>query len=55
MGGRAGVVVIDDLDLQGQIYLRSQNLPHFEFVHAITHRLFKLGPPNLGRGAKYLG
>ena len=32
-----------DLDLQGQIELQSQNLPHFELVHAITapwHRLF---------------
>ena len=26
-----------DLDLQGQIELQSQNLPHVELVHAITH------------------
>ena len=26
-----------DRDLQGQIELQSQNLPHFELVHAITH------------------
>ena len=36
-----------DLDLQGQIQLQSQNLPHFELVRAITHHPFKLGPPNL--------
>ena len=36
-----------DLYLQGQIYLRSQNLPHFELVRPITHHPFKLGPPNL--------
>ena len=28
-----------DRDLQGQIELQSQNLPHFELVHAITHKL----------------
>ena len=36
-----------DLDLQGQILLQSQNLPHFELVCAITHHPFKPGPPNL--------
>ena len=36
-----------DLYLQGQIYLWSQNLPHFEPVCVITHHPFKLGPPNL--------
>ena len=36
-----------DLDLQGQIYLQSQNLPHFELVRTITHHPFKLGSPNL--------
>ena len=30
-----------------QIKLKSQNLPHFEFVHTITHYPFKLGSPNL--------
>ena len=36
-----------DLDLQGQILLQSQNLPHFELVCVITHHPFKPGPPNL--------
>ena len=36
-----------DLYLQGQIYVRSQNLPHFELLGAITPHPFKLGPPNL--------
>ena len=36
-----------DPDLQGQILLQSQNLPHFELVRLITHHPFKLGPPNL--------
>ena len=36
-----------DLDLQGQIELQSQNLPHFELVHAITHHQLKLQFPNL--------
>ena len=35
-----------DLDRQGQIELQSQNLPHFELVHAITHHLLKLQFPN---------
>ena len=34
-----------DLDLQGQIKLQSQNLPHFELFRAITHHPFKLGTP----------
>ena len=33
--------------LQGQIELQSQNLPHFEFVHAITHHQLKSQFPNL--------
>ena len=41
-----------DLYLQGQIYLQSQNLPHFELVRAITHHPFKLGPPNLDQRCK---
>ena len=36
-----------DLDLQGQIELQNQNLPHFELVHAITHQKLKLQFPNL--------
>ena len=36
-----------DLDLQGQILLESQNLPHFELVRTITHYPFKLGSQNL--------
>ena len=36
-----------DLDLQGQIELQSQNLPHFELVHAIIHHQLKLQIPNL--------
>ena len=36
-----------DLDLQGQIKLKSQNLPHFELVRTITSYPFKLGSPNL--------
>ena len=36
-----------DYDLQGQIELQSQNLPHFELVHAITHHQLKLQFPNL--------
>ena len=38
-----------DLDLQGQIYLESQILPHFELVHTITHQPFKLQSPKLDR------
>ena len=40
-----------DLDLQGQIELQSQNLPHFELVHAITHHQLKLQFPNLEQNA----
>ena len=38
--------------LQGQIYLQSQNLPHFELVRAKAHHPFKLGPPNLDQMLK---
>ena len=41
-----------DLNLQGQIWLQSQNLPHFEFVRVITHHPFKLGSPNLNQSCK---
>ena len=41
-----------DLYLQGQIELQSQNVPHFELVCTITHRLFKLGPLNLNQRCK---
>ena len=41
-----------DHDLQGQIALQSQNLPHFELVHVITHQQLKLQFPNLER--KYI-
>ena len=36
-----------DLDLQGQIELQNQNLPHFELVHAITRHQLKLLFPDL--------
>ena len=36
-----------DRDLQGQIELQSQILPHFELVHAIAHHQLKLQFPNL--------
>ena len=36
-----------DRDHQGQIELQSQNLPHFELVHAITHHQLKLQFLNL--------
>ena len=36
-----------DHDLQGEIELQSQNLPHFQVVHAITHHQLKLQFPNL--------
>ena len=36
-----------DCDFQGQIELQSQNLSHFELVHAITHHQLKLQFPNL--------
>ena len=35
------------MGLQGPIELQSQNLPHFELVHAITHHQLKLQFPNL--------
>ena len=38
-----------DLDLQGQIELESQILPHFELVYTITHQPYKLESPNLDR------
>ena len=34
-------------DLQDQIELQNQNLPHFELVHAITNHQLKLQFPNL--------
>ena len=36
-----------DCDLQGQIEPQSQNLPHSELVHAITHHQLKLQFPSL--------
>ena len=44
-----------DFDLQGQIKLQSQKLPHFELLGTITHHLFKLGSPNLGKRCKIPG
>ena len=41
-----------DLELQGQIELKSQNLPHFELVHAISNHQLKSVFPNLGQ--KYI-
>ena len=41
-----------DLDLQGQILLKSQNLTHFELVRTITHYPYKLGSPNLDQRCK---
>ena len=38
-----------NLDLQGQIQLESQILPHFELFRTITHQPFKLESPNLDR------
>ena len=38
-----------DLDLQGQIQLESQILPHFELVRPITHQPCMLESPNLDR------
>ena len=35
-----------DRNLQGQIELQGQNLPHFGLVHAITHHQLKLQFPN---------
>ena len=38
--------------LQGQILLKSQNLPHFELVRTITHYPFKLGSQNWDKMCK---
>ena len=38
-----------DLELQGQIELKSQNLPHFELVRAISHHQLKSTFPNFGQ------
>ena len=38
-----------DLDLQGQIWLQSRILPHFEFVRAIIIKRLKLESPCLGQ------
>ena len=38
-----------DLELQGQIELKSQNLPHFELVRAISHHQLKSVFPNFGQ------
>ena len=38
-----------DLELQGQIELKSQNLPHVELVRAISHHQLKSIFPNLGQ------
>ena len=43
---------VNDRDLQGQIYLESPNLPHFELVCTITHHSFKLEPSNFGPGVQ---
>ena len=38
-----------DLKLQGQIELKSQNLPHFELVRTISHHQLKSVFPNFGQ------
>ena len=38
-----------DLELQGQIELKGQNLPHFELVRAISHHKLKSVFPNFGQ------
>ena len=38
-----------DFELQGQIELKSQNLPHFELVRAISHHKLKSVFPNFGQ------
>ena len=38
-----------DLELQGQIELKSQNLPHFELVRVKSHHQLKSVFPNLGQ------
>ena len=41
-----------DLDLQGQILLKSQDSPYFELVRTITHYPYKLGSQNLDQTCK---
>ena len=41
-----------DHELQGQILLKSQNLPDFDIVRTITHYPFKLGSQNLDQMCK---
>ena len=41
-----------DFYLQGQICLRSENLPHFELVRAKTNHPFKLRPSNMDQICK---
>ena len=38
-----------DRELQGEIELKSQNLPHFELVRAISHHQLKSVFPNFGQ------
>ena len=38
-----------DLELQGEIELKSQNLPHFELIRATSHHQLKSVFPNLGQ------
>ena len=38
-----------DIELQGQIELKSQNLPHFELVRSISHHKLKSVFPNFGQ------
>ena len=38
-----------DLDLQGQVWLESQILPHFEPIRTLNHQPFKLESPQLDR------
>ena len=38
-----------DLELQGQIELKSQNLPHFELFRVISHHKLKSVFPNFGQ------
>ena len=45
-------VGVIDHDLQGQILLKSKNLPHFELVPIILHHPFQLGSPNLEQRCK---
>ena len=41
-----------NLDLEGQIWLKNPNLPHFELVRRITHHPLKLESPNLDQKYK---